>query len=113
MNTEERKDPSKDAEQALTPIDPGQYLLKLYVAGMTPRSLESIAALRMICEKHLMGRYSIEVIDIQQHPEQAREQQILAVPTLIRELPSPLRKLIGRLTDEERVLKGLNVQARR
>ena len=87
-----------------------QYVLRLYITGMTPRSTEALAAIQRICEEHLAGRYSLEVIDIYQHPERAREEQLIAAPTLIKQLPLPLRHLIGNLSDTERVLAGLNVR---
>jgi circadian clock protein KaiB len=99
-----------DFERALQDRGNQKYVLRLFVAGMTPRSMEAISSIRKICEEHLNGRYEIEVIDIYQHPEMARQEQILAAPTLIKELPLPLRKFIGRLSDEERILKGLDVR---
>lgn len=105
----EPKNRAGDFEKALQDRDRQRYVLRLYVAGMTPRSMESISSIRRICEKHLKGRYEIEVIDIYQHPELTREQQVIAAPTLIKELPLPLRKFIGRLADEERILKGLDI----
>lgn len=85
------------------------YVLRLYITGMTPRSREALAAIRTICEKHLEGRYDLEVIDIYQHPTLTKDEQIIAAPTLVKELPSPLRRLIGNLSDEERVLVGLDL----
>jgi len=87
-----------------------KYVLRLYVTGMTPRSQQAIAAIKTICEKHLKGRYDLEVIDIYQNPILAKDQQIVAVPTLVKQLPWPLRRLIGNLSDEERVLVGLDLQ---
>jgi circadian clock protein KaiB len=86
-----------------------RYVLRLYVTGMTPRSQQAIAAIKTICEKHLKGRYDLEVIDIYQHPAQTKDEQIIAIPTLIKQLPAPLRRLIGNLSDEERVLAGLDL----
>ncbi len=86
-----------------------QYILRLYVTGMTPRSTEAVSRIRAICEKYLQGRYDLEVIDIYQHPELAREEQIIAAPTLVKKLPAPLRRLIGNLSVEERVLVGLDL----
>jgi circadian clock protein KaiB len=85
------------------------YVLRLFVTGTTPRSARAIANLRRVCEEHLEGRYHLEVIDIYQHPEAAKEHQILAAPTLVRALPLPLRKIIGDLADEEKVLAGLDL----
>jgi circadian clock protein KaiB len=90
-----------------------QYELRLYVAGQTPRSMEAFANLKKICEKHLKGRYSIEVIDLLENPRLAKGDQILAVPTLVRRLPEPVRKIIGTLADTERVLVGLDLRPRR
>lgn len=84
--------------------------LRLYVAGQTPKSLAAFANLKRICEEHLSGQYQIEVIDLLQNPQLAREDQILAIPTLVRKLPEPLRKIIGDLSNKERVLVGLDVR---
>lgn len=88
-----------------------RFVLRLYVTGMTPRSCEAIAAIRAICEKHLAGRFDLEVIDIYEHPALAAGEQILAAPTLVKQLPLPLRRLIGNLADTERVLLGLDLQS--
>lgn len=84
--------------------------LRLYVAGQTPRSLAAVANLKAICEEHLQGRYTIEVIDLMENPQLASGDQILAIPTLVRKLPPPLRKIIGDLSDTERVLVGLDLK---
>lgn len=86
--------------------------LKLYVAGQSPKSLTALANLKKICEEHLAGRYRIEVIDLLQNPQLARGDQILAIPTLIRKLPEPIRRIIGDLSNSERVLVGLDVVPR-
>lgn len=86
------------------------YVLRLYVTGMTPRSIEAFATIKSICEEHLQGRYDLEVIDIYQHPQLARDEQIIAVPTLVKKLPAPLRRFIGNLSDRERVLLGLDLR---
>ena len=83
--------------------------LRLYVAGQTPKSLAAFANLKKICEEHLAGQYHIEVIDLLKHPQLASGDQILAIPTLVRKLPEPIRKIIGDLSDTERVLVGLNL----
>ena len=88
---------------------PANYLLRLYVSGATPRSTRTIANIKKICEEHLQGRYQLEVIDIYQQPELARDAQLVAAPTLIRRLPLPLRRIIGELSDPERVLVGLDL----
>jgi len=103
------KNRAADFEKALKASDQQKYVLRLYVAGMTPRSMEAIASIKSICEEHLLGRYEIEVIDIYQQPELAKEQQVLAAPTLIKALPLPLRKFIGTLSDRERILTGLDI----
>jgi circadian clock protein KaiB len=89
---------------------PEFWKLLLYVAGQTPKSIRAIANLRVLCEKHLKGSYRIEVIDLLEHPEMARGDQIVAVPTLVRDLPGPVRKIIGDLSDTERTLIGLALQ---
>ena len=85
------------------------YQLRLYVAGQTPKSIKAFANLKKICEEHLKGRYSIEVIDLIENPKLAKGDQILAIPTLVRKLPPPIRKIIGDLPNTERVLIGLNI----
>jgi len=87
-----------------------RYELRLYVAGQTPRSMEAFSNLKKICEEHLQGRYSIEVIDLLENPRLAKGDQILALPTLVRRLPEPVRKIIGTLADTERVLVGLDLR---
>ena len=86
-----------------------RYVLRLYTTGMTRRSHEAVAAIKTICEKHLEGRYDLEVIDIYQHPALTKDEQIIAVPTLVKQLPAPLRRLVGNLSNEERVLVGLDL----
>lgn len=86
------------------PQTPGTYSLRLYVADHTPRSTLALANLRKLCEKHLFGRYRLEVIDLMKNPELAKIDRIFAVPTLIRELPTPIRKFIGNLSDPQRLL---------
>ena len=87
--------------------------LRLYVAGQSPKSLRAFVNLTELCEEHLPGRHEIEVIDLLEHPGLARSDDILAIPTLVRRLPAPLRKIIGDLSDTERVLVGLRLQSRR
>lgn len=87
-----------------------EYLLRLYVTGTTLRSSRAIRSIKAICEAHLKGRYRLEVVDIYQRPALARDEQIVATPTLIRELPPPIRRLIGDLSDTERVLVGLDLR---
>lgn len=90
-----------------------EYLLRLYVTGTTLRSSRAIQSIKAICEEHLRGRYSLQVVDIYQRPALARDEQIVATPTLIRALPLPLRRLIGDLSDTERVLVGLDLRSKR
>jgi len=90
--------------------DPGRYLLRLYVAGLTTRSSTAIRNLRRICDEHLRDRCTLEIIDIYEHPTLARGEQIIAAPTLIKELPAPLRRLIGDMADTDRVLVGLDLR---
>lgn len=85
--------------------------LRLYVAGQTPKSVKAFANLKRICEEHLQGRYTIEVIDLIKNPKLAQGDQILAIPTLVRNLPEPMRKIIGDLSDTERVLVGLDLRS--
>ena len=101
-----RRQPSKSR---VTPSPPN-YVLRLYVTGATPRSTRAIANIREICEEHLKGRYSLEVVDIYQQAALAADEQIIAAPTLIRKLPLPLRRLVGDLSDHERVLLGLDLR---
>jgi circadian clock protein KaiB len=86
------------------------YKLRLYVAGQTPKSLAAFANLKKICEEHLAGQYEIEVIDLLKHPQLASGDQILAIPTLVRKLPQPIKKIIGDLSNTERVLVGLDLR---
>ena len=88
----------------------GFYNLRLYVAGQTPKSLAAITNLKKICEAHLADRYTIEVVDLLVNPQLAAGDQILAVPTLVRRLPEPIKRIIGNLSDSERVLVGLDIQ---
>ena len=91
------------------PAAPDFYRLRLYVAGETPKSIAALANLKRICATHLEGRYRIEVVDLLENPKLAAGDQILAIPTLVRKLPTPIKKIIGDLSDEERVLVGLDL----
>ncbi len=104
MKTTESSVPTKAVKP---PVE--KHVLRLYVTGMTPRSTQAISNIKRICEEHLKGRYELEVIDIYQQPEKAREGELIAAPTLVKKLPPPLRKLIGDMSDTERVLVGLNI----
>lgn len=99
-----------DFEQAIAESNQERYLLRLYVTGMTNRSTEAIAQIKAICEEHLKGRYDLEVVDIYQQPTLAKGEQIIATPTLIKKLPNPLRRLVGDLSNKERVLMGLDLR---
>ena len=84
-------------------------MLRLFITGMSPRSTQAYTSIKAICEKYLQGRYDLEVIDIYQQPSLARDEQIIAAPTLVKKLPAPLRRLVGNLSQEERVLMGLDL----
>lgn len=90
-----------------------RWELRLYVAGQTPRCVQAFSHLRQICDEHLEGRYSIEVIDLLKNPTLAAGDQIIAIPTLVRKLPKPMKKIIGDLSNTEKVLVGLNLKARK
>ncbi|HEY1686008.1 MAG TPA: circadian clock KaiB family protein [Tepidisphaeraceae bacterium] len=87
-----------------------QYVLRLYVTGITAKSTQAIANIRALCEEHLSGRYDLEVVDIYQQPTEAVNSQIVAAPTLIKQSPMPVRKMIGDLTDRDRVMVGLDLK---
>ena len=93
------------------PIDPGHYKLRLFITGSTPRSTRALENMRRICDEDLAGRYDLEVIDVYQNPEATREFQVIATPTLVKVLPLPLRRIIGDLSNRERVLAGLDLSA--
>lgn len=86
------------------------YMLRLYVAGATPQSTRALLNIKEICEEHLQGRYELDVVDVFVQPAQARAEDIIAVPTLLKKLPAPLRRLVGDLSNRERVLVGLNIK---
>jgi circadian clock protein KaiB len=105
-------------ELKTTPGEPGEegdgefWDLRLYVAGQTPKSVAALANLKKFCEENLAGKYRIEVVDLIQDPKLARTDQILAIPTLVRRLPAPMRKIIGDLSNKEKVLVGFNLNPR-
>ncbi len=99
-------------EKAASKKKEARYVLRLYVTGTTPRSTRAIANIREICEDHLKGRYELEVIDILQQPALAKGEQIVAAPTLVKQLPLPLRRFIGDMADIDRLLIGLDLRAR-
>jgi circadian clock protein KaiB len=104
------RDTTGEFELALEESGTGNYLLRLYVSGMTPNSIRAIENIQKICREHLEGRYQLEIIDIYQQPIFAKEGQIVAAPTLVKELPPPLRKFIGDLSQTERILLGLDIR---
>jgi circadian clock protein KaiB len=99
----------KGSDPASTQAE-GLWILRLYVAGQSPRSLRAFANLKNLCEEHLAGRYEIELIDLVEDPARARSDDILAIPTLVRRLPGPLRKIIGDLSNTEGVMLGLELR---
>ncbi len=107
--TEQPEDTLQSFEQIISNNGQGTYLLRLYVTGTTPKSVNAISNIKQICEKHLKGRFELEVIDIYQKPHMAKQDQIIALPTLIKKLPMPLRRIIGDLSDSERVLMSLDL----
>jgi circadian clock protein KaiB len=109
MTEDKYEDATEKMARALEDAKKAKYVLRLFVAGNTTRSIQAIENIREICEKNLQGRYTLEVIDIYQQPELARGEQILAAPTLIKSLPLPLRRIIGNLSSIERILVGLNL----
>lgn len=100
---------AKAFEKAVAEHPQGRFVLKLYVSGMTSRSKRAIENLQKLCEEHLAGRYDLEIIDIYQHPALAKEGQVIAAPTLVKQLPPPLRRVIGDLSDPGRILVVLGV----
>ena len=101
-----------DELQQESAVQTESWNMRLYIAGQTPKSLRALANLKQICEEHLAGKYNIEIIDLLENPQLASTDQILAVPTLIRKLPEPVRKIIGDLSNVERVLVGLDLCTR-
>ncbi len=105
MSDETDVNPNAEAD-----ADMGHYHMRLYVAGQTAKSLRAIANLKTVCEEHLAGRYEIEIIDLLKNPKLAAGDQILALPTLVRRLPAPLKRIIGDLSDTDKVLVGLDIR---
>jgi len=110
MNEIEIEDATEEFEQSLQDTGNEKYVLRLYITGMTPKSTQAIQNIRKICEENLKGRYELEVIDIYQQPVLAKDEQIIAAPTLIKKLPLPLRRFIGDMSDKERILVGLDLR---
>jgi circadian clock protein KaiB len=108
--TKKVRDQVKVFEEALEKSADKKYVLRLYVAGATPKSTEAIFNIKKVCEERLKGRYELDVIDIYQQPVLARGEQIIATPTLVRKLPLPLRKFIGSMHDMDRILVGLDLK---
>lgn len=110
----EREVPDQEVRSEVVPSDVAdKYVLKLYVTGRTPRAERAIANLRRLCEEELAECYELVVIDVLDHPQLAEDERILATPTLIKQLPPPLRRVIGDLSDRDKVLLGLDLQSRR
>ena len=103
-------DPAEALARAAEAQQTARYVLKLYVAGVTPRSAAAIKAVTALCEQHLQGRYELEVIDLYRHPTLAKGEQILAAPTLIKQLPLPLKRIIGDMANLDKVLVGLDLR---
>ncbi len=110
MTTPKTRTSTKAFEDAAKAAIHERYVLRLYVAGATPGSVRTVASLRTICDEHLEGRYELEVIDVYQQPSLARDEQIVAVPTLVKKLPLPMRRILGDLSDRQRVLLGLDLK---
>ncbi len=108
--TARKKSAAKDNKPAARNGKAKEWELRLYVAGQTPKSLTAFANLKKICEEHLEGKYAIEVVDLIKNPKLAEGDQILAIPTLVRKLPEPIKKIIGDLSNTERVLVGLDLR---
>ena len=109
MKKTDETDSTEEFTKSLESIVKEKYVLRLYVTGMTPKSLHAIENIRKICEENLQGRFELEVVDVYQHPEFARKEQIIAAPTLIKKLPLPLRKFIGDMSNKEKLLVGLDL----
>jgi len=104
-------DASEKFEKALKNMSRENYVLRLYVAGMSPRSIQAIENVKRLCEENMPGRYQLDIIDIYQQPIFAKEGQIVAAPTLIKELPPPISKMIGDMSNKERMLVGLDLRS--
>ncbi len=109
MKGTKEKNATETLEESMQAIGNEKYVLRLYVTGMSPKSIKAIENIRKICEENLKGRYELEVIDIYQQPEYAKKEDIIAAPTLIKKLPLPLRKFIGDMSNKDKILMGLNV----
>jgi circadian clock protein KaiB len=105
-----RPDHGAELQKTLKAAADERYVLKLYITGVTPKSTRAIQNVKRICEEHLKGRYILEIVDVYQQPEQAKSENIIAAPTLIKRLPAPLRKMIGDMANTERILIGLDLR---
>jgi len=110
MKGNKEKTRNEEFEEAVLQREQSRFVLRLFVTGMTPKSTQAIANLKKVCEDYFDGRYELKVIDIYQQPNLAREEQIIGTPTLIKQLPLPFRKLIGDMSDTEKVLVGLDLK---
>ena len=110
MAKEKKEDKREAFEKAAEDLEKEKYVLRLFVTGATPRSMRAISSLKEICEEHLKGRYELEVLDLYKYPKLAKGEQIIGVPTLIKKLPLPIRRLVGELSDTEKVLFGLDIK---
>ncbi|MEN6338245.1 MAG: circadian clock KaiB family protein [Phycisphaerales bacterium] len=113
MTKKDSQSTQKALEAAAKTADRQKYVLRLYITGVTPRSQEAVRSVTAICEEHLAGRYELEVIDLYQQPTLAKGEQIIAAPTLIKKLPAPLRRFIGSMADEEKILVGLDLRPKK
>ncbi len=105
-------DSTDEFEAAMETRSKERYVLRLYVTGMTPKSISAIENVRKLCEQYLAGRYELEIVDIYQQPTAAKDEQLIAAPTLIKKLPLPLRKFIGDMSNKEKIIVGLDVVAK-
>ncbi len=112
MSDADEKTAQEKLEDKIAQEKDEKYVLRLYITGMTPRSSRAIENIRSVCDEHLQGRYDLEIIDIYQHPSLAQGEQIIAAPTLIKKLPAPLRRMVGDLSDTDKVLLGLDLRPR-
>lgn len=104
------KTTTEEFEQALKEGSKEKFLLRLFVTGLSPKSLEAIDEVRKLCEEHLKGRYELQIVDVYKQPTAAKEDQVFAAPTLVRLLPQPVRKVVGDMTHTEKILAGLEIQ---
>lgn len=113
MEKKALKDESKELKKKIKASPEKKYVLSLYISGATPKSTRAIMNIKKICEEYLKGRYELEVVDIYQQPELAKGEQIIAIPTLLKKLPLPLRKFIGDMSKTEKILVGLDIKPKK